>query len=128
MQATDATAADVQPSSWAPLRRPVFRSIWLGYLASNLGTWMQNVGAAWLMTSLAPSPLFVSLVQAASNFPLFLLALPAGALADVVDRRKLVLTALVWLAVAAAALGWLGVVGSVTADELLGLTFAIGVG
>src|SRR5215470_7101305 len=99
------TAGAPTPSAWAPLRRADFRSIWLGNLASNVGTWMQNVGAAWLMTSLAPSPLFVSLVQAASNLPLFLLALPAGALADVVDRRRLMLVALVWLCAAAALLG-----------------------
>src|SRR5262245_28454121 len=79
-------APPASPGAWAPLARPTFRAIWLGGLASNVGTWMQNVGAAWLMTSLAPTPLLVALVQAASSFPSFLLAIPAGALADVVDR------------------------------------------
>jgi MFS family permease len=115
-------------SAWAPLARPAFRSIWTASLASNLGTWMQNVGAAWLMTSLAPSPLFVSLVQAASNLPLFLLALPAGALADVVDRRRLMLAALAWLCLASATLGALAELELVTPASLLACTFAIGLG
>jgi MFS family permease len=120
--------SQARADAFAPLRRPVFRSIWLASLVSNLGTWMQNVGAAWLMTSLAPSPLFVSLVQAASNLPLFLLALPAGALADVVDRRRLLLVALSWLALASAGLGALALTGWATPGALLALTFAIGLG
>lgn len=116
------------PGGWAPLARPVFRSIWIASLASNLGTWMQNVGAAWLMTSLAPEPIFVSLVQAASNLPLFVLALPAGALADVLDRRRLMLGALAWLGVSAAALGALALAGRITPGALLALTAAISVG
>jgi MFS family permease len=119
-------AAD--PSPWAPLRRPVFRSLWSAGLASNVGTWMQNVGAAWLMTSLAPTPLWVSLVQAASSLPFFLLAIPAGALADVVDRRRLLLVSLVWLAVCTALLAGLALAGAVGPAGLLALTFAIGVG
>jgi MFS family permease len=106
----------------------VFRSIWIASLASNLGTWMQNVGAAWLMTAIAPSPIFVALVQAASNLPLFLLALPAGALADVVDRRRLLLWSLAWLCVSAGLLGALTMTGHETPGALLALTFAIGVG
>jgi MFS family permease len=113
---------------FAPLRRPVFRALWIAGLASNLGTWMQNVGAAWLMTSLAPTPLWVSLVQAASSLPFFLLALPAGALADVVDRRRLILAALAWMASATAALGALALAGALGPAELLAFTFAIGVG
>jgi MFS family permease len=115
-------------TAWSPLRHPVFRSIWIASLVSNLGTWMQNVGAAWLMTSIAPSPLFVSLVQAASNFPLFVLALPAGALADVVDRRRLMLVALAWLCATAGLLGALDLAGHVTPGALLACTFALGVG
>ena len=115
-------------SPWAPLRRPIFRSLWIASLASNVGTWVQNVGAAWLMTSLTPDPLQVSLVQAASNLPFFLLALPAGALADVIDRRKLALAALAWLVATSAALAGLFYAGRVGPQALLGLTFAIGVG
>jgi hypothetical protein len=78
-------------SPWSPLRRPVFRSIWTASVVSNIGAWMQSVGAAWLMTSLTPSPLLVALMQTAAGLPILLVGLPAGALADVVDRRKLLL-------------------------------------
>ncbi len=66
------TDAPTQASTWTPLREPLFRSIWIAAVASNIGTWMQNVGAAWLMTSLAPSPFMVALVQAATTLPVFL--------------------------------------------------------
>ncbi len=121
-------APPTAPSAWAPLQRQVFRALWIAGLASNLGTWIQNVGAAWLMTSLAPTPLWVSLVQVASNLPFFLLAIPAGALADVVDRRRLALTALAWLSAAAAILAALTLAGATGASTLLALTFAIGIG
>src|SRR3989442_10490041 len=84
------------PSAWSPLRRPLFRSLWIADVASNIGTWMHDSAAAWLMTLLAPSPLLVSLVQAATTLPLFLLALPAGALADIFDLRRILLIAQVW--------------------------------
>ena len=74
-------------SAWSPLAEPIFRALWIVSVTSNIGTLMQNVGAAWLMTTLSASPLMVSLVQTATNLPVFLLALPAGALADVFDRR-----------------------------------------
>src|SRR5207245_10346268 len=97
-------------------------------LVSNVGTWMQNVGAAWLMTSLSPSPMMVALIQTASSLPIFLLALPAGALADIVDRRKLLLISQGWMLIAAAALGWLTHVHMMTPWLLLILTLALGVG
>jgi MFS family permease len=106
----------------------VFRALWIASVASNVGTWVQNVGAAWLMTSLAPRPLAVALVQVASNLPFFLLAFPAGALADVVDRRRLALVALVWLSASAALLSGLVFAGVVGPRALLALTFAIGMG
>src|SRR5438128_11550712 len=90
-----------QPSTYAPLRRVMFRRLWLASLASNVGTWVQGVGAAWLMTELSDSGLMVALVQAAATLPVFLLALPAGALADVVDRRRLLLVAQAWMLIAA---------------------------
>jgi MFS family permease len=97
-------------------------------VASNVGTWMQNVGAAWLMTSLAPSPSMVALVQAATTLPVFLLALLAGALADVVDRRRLLLITQSWMLLAAASLGVLTIIGATTPWVLLALTFALGLG
>src|SRR5438552_16624391 len=93
-------------SLWTPLRRhATFRSLWLAGVVSNIGTWMQNVGAVWLMTSLAPSPLMVALVQTATSLPFFFLALPARALADVVDRRRLHVVTQLRMADAAGALG-----------------------
>jgi MFS family permease len=79
--------------AWSPLAVPVFRTVWIAVLITNIGGWMANVATAWLMTSLDPSPLMVSLVSAATSLPLFLFALPAGALADIVDRRQLLIIA-----------------------------------
>src|SRR5947207_4913377 len=92
-------------STWSPLRHLLFRALWLASVASNIGTWMQNVGAAWLMTSLAPSPTMVALVQAATSLPVFLVGLPAGAIADLVDRRRLLLATQGWMLAAASVLG-----------------------
>jgi MFS family permease len=76
---------------WSALRYATFRNLWIATVISNIGGWMYSAAAGWLMTSLSPSPLIVSLVQVANSLPLFLLALPAGALADMVDRRRLIL-------------------------------------
>lgn len=111
-----------------PLRQPLFRSLWIASIASNIGTWMQNVGGAWLMTSLTPSPLMVALMQTATSLPVFLVGLPAGALADIVDRRRLLLFWQTWMLVAAALLGILTLFGATTPGILLGLTFALGLG
>ena len=77
----------IPATAFAPLCHPAFRALWIATLASNTGLWVQNTGAGWLMTSLAPSPAMVSLVQAASMLPVFLFALPGGAFADILDRR-----------------------------------------
>jgi len=115
-------------SAWAPLREPLFRSLWIAAVVSYTGTWMQNVGAGWLMTQLTTSPLIVSLVQAASAIPVFLVVLPAGALADMVDRRRLLLFTQSWMVLAAAALGILTRLGLVNPWMLLVFTFLMGVG
>ena len=115
-------------SAWAPLRLPVFRALWIASVASNIGTWMQSVGAGWLMTSLAPQPFMVSLVQAATALPMFLFALPAGALADIVDRRRYLIVSQVWMLTAAAGLAGLALAGSVGAWTLLAFTAALGLG
>ena len=119
---------DSSASPWAPLRHRVFRMLWIASVVSNIGSWMHEVGAGWLMTSLAPSPLMVALVQAATTAPVFLLALPAGALADIVDRRRYLITSQVWMMVTAATLGVLTLAGVTTAPILLLLTFALGIG
>jgi MFS family permease len=89
---------------------------------------MQNVGAAWLMTSLAPSPMMVALVQAATTLPVFLVGLPAGAIADLVDRRRLLLATQGWMLTAASVLGILTFMDAITPWILLTLTFALGLG
>src|SRR4051812_49559181 len=76
-------------SSWSPFGHKVFTVLWTATVVSNIGTWMQNAAAGWLMATLDPDPLTVSLVQVATSLPMFLLALPAGALADILDRRRL---------------------------------------
>jgi predicted MFS family arabinose efflux permease len=115
-------------SAWAPLGEPLFRSLWIAAVVSYTGTWMQNVGAGWLMTQLSDSPLMVSLVQAASAIPVFVAVLPAGALADMVDRRRLLLFTQSWMIVAAAALGVLTLLHATGPWMLLGFTFLLGIG
>jgi MFS family permease len=115
-------------SPLAPLSEPLFRSLWIAAVVSYIGTWMQNVGAGWLMTQLTRSPLMVGLVQAAGALPVFLVILPAGALADMVDRRRLLLFAQWWMVGASALLGILTLTGLVSQWTLLFLTFALGFG
>ena len=76
------------PAALAPLNGPVFRRLWLAWLAANMTMWMNDVAAAWLMTTLTTRPVMVALVQTASTLPVFLLGLPSGAIADIVDRRR----------------------------------------
>jgi MFS family permease len=116
------------PAAIAPLRHPLFRLLWSANVVVSLGVWMQNTGAGWLMTSLAPNPFTVSMVQAATIMPVFLLALPAGALADIIDKRRLILGTQSWMLAAAAVLAVLTYFGATGALGLLALTFAIGVG
>ncbi len=113
-------------SAWEPFREPLFRSLWIAAVISYTGTWMQNLGTGWLMTSLTMSPLLVSLVQAAMSLPVFLVALPAGALADMMDRRRLLLLTQSWMVLTASALGVLTLAGQITPWLLLLLTFLMG--
>src|ERR1700682_4914869 len=116
------------PGPWAPLQTALFRSLWIATIVSNIGTWMHDVGAGWLMTELSSSPSMVALVEAADSFPLMLLALPAGALADIVDRRRLLIAVQVYMLIVASALGIMTLMEWTTAWVLLGFTFALGVG
>src|SRR5215469_6924983 len=97
----------------------LFRTLWIAAVISYTGTWMQNVGAAWLMSCLTMSPLMVGLVQAAGSIAVFLVVLPAGAIADMVDRRKLLLFTQSWMVLAAAGLGVLTLAGRITPSLLL---------
>lgn len=111
-----------------PLKRPVFRGLWIAWLAANMTMWMNDVAAAWLMTSLTTSPVMVALVQTASTLPVFLLGLPSGAMADIVDRRRYFAATQLWVLVNALVLAGLSLAGELTAPLLLVLTFVNGVG
>src|SRR5215831_16616004 len=105
-------------SPWSPLAHPIFRALWIATVASNIGTWMEDVDEAWLMVSLTTSPMLVALVETAGSLPIVLLAL----------RRRLLLITQSWMLVLAAALGLLTLAGMVTPWLLLLLTFTLGLG
>src|SRR6185295_14295152 len=115
-------------SPWSPFRHQVFRALWIAGLVSDLGAWMHEVGETWLMTSLSPSPMVVALLQSADSLAVFLIALPAGALADVLDRRRLGIITQAWLAAGAGALAFLTLAGAMTPGRLLALAFCMGLG
>ena len=116
------------PAAIAPLRHNLFRLLWTTNLVVSVGVWLQNTGAGWLMTTLAPDALTVSLVQMATILPIFLLALPAGALADIVDRRLFIMITQGWMLAAAGGLAIMTYAGQTDATSLLAFTFAIGLG
>jgi MFS family permease len=116
------------PSALAPLARPVFRALWIAALVSNVGFWMQSVGAVWQIGTVSGSAALVALVQTAISLPIVLLALPAGAAADVFDRRRMLLVTQSWMLLAAAALGLATVLGLGSPAVVLGLTFLLGLG
>jgi len=127
-QATERPDLAATPSAWAPFASSAFFWVWLANTVSALGTWIQNTASAWIMTDLAPSPIMVSLVQAAAQLPVLLLALPAGALADLMDRKRhLILTNMLMLA-ASATLAIVAALGRVDATILLSLTALLAVG
>lgn len=129
LEAPEAGAVPERPRSpWSPLSNTVFRWLWIASVASNIGTWLQNVGASWLMATISSKASEVAFVQAATSLPMFLLSLPSGALADVLDRRKVLLFTQIWMTVAAAALGIVTVTGAATPGNLLFFTFALGLG
>jgi MFS family permease len=115
-------------STWSPFKHRAFTVLWVATVVSNIGTWMQNAAAGWLMTGLDPDPFIVALVQVATTLPMFLLGLPAGALADILDRRRLLIAvqaALTLLSMAFAFVVWKGLVSPAL---LLGFTFLSGAG
>lgn len=116
------------PSALAPLSLPVFRMLWSTWLIANICMWMNDVAAAWMMTSLTTSPIWVALVQSASTLPVLLLGLPSGALADILDRRRWLVATQFWLAGTAIALCAAIMLDMMTAPLLLVLTFINGIG
>lgn len=123
-----AAAPAVLASAWAPLSQPVFRMLWFTWLVANTCMWMNDVAAAWLMTTLTTSPALVALVQTASMLPVFLLGLPSGALADILDRRLFFVVTQFWVAAVAVVTCVLVLADAVTPALLLVLTFANGIG
>ena len=116
------------PSALAPLKLPVFRMLWFTWLAANISMWMNDVAAAWLMTSLTTSPVLVALVQTAATLPMFLLGLPSGALADILDRKRFFMLTQLWVAVVALVLCAVVLAGWMTPLLLLAMIFANGIG
>ena len=115
-------------SAWTPLRQPLFRALWIATVISNIGTWIHEVGAGWLMVTLDSHPVMVSLVQAATALPIFLLALPGGALADIVDRRRYLIYTQLWMLGVAVLLAACTALGWINAWGLLAFTFALACG
>src|SRR5271155_3519281 len=123
--------ASAQPSNpgsaslWRPLKSSTFRNLLIADVVSDIGTFMQSVGAAWLMVSLNAGPMYVALTQTASALPFFVFALPAGAVGDIVDRRKLILVTETWMAIVAVVLAAMTIAGLMSPVLLLILTFAL---
>jgi MFS family permease len=122
------TAVGAPASTWAPLRIGVFRVLWLAVLGSQVGTWMQTVGAQWLLVDEPNASVLVSLVQTAGTLPVVLLALPSGVLADALDRRRLLIWTQLFQLGVGVVLTVLTVAGAMTPALLLTLTFALGCG
>jgi predicted MFS family arabinose efflux permease len=122
------TEGGAAPSTWTPLRVKVFRWLWLASLVSNVGTWMQTVGAQWLLVHAAHAAILVSLVQTADMLPDVLFAIVGGVLADTLNRRHLLIAVQASLAVAGAALAALTFAGQISPALLLMFTFVIGSG
>lgn len=119
---------DAELSPLAPFRQPVFRMLWITWLMANICMWMSDVAAAWMMTSLTATPLWVALVQTAASLPVFLLGLPSGALADILDRKRYFLVTQIWVAVVACLLSLMVFLGALSPGLLLALIFANGIG
>lgn len=121
-----ATPAPVGP--WSPLQQPTFRALWLAILVGNIGTWIHDVAAAWVMAETTGSPLMVAAVQSATTLPVVLLAIVAGTLADIVDRRRYLIIAQLWMLLVASTLAVLAHLDMLRPWTLVALTFALGIG
>ncbi len=116
----------VAASPWAPFRHSVFTALWIATVVTNIGGWMYNAAAGWLMTTLNADPLMVSLVQAAASLPMFLFALPAGALADIIDKKRFILVLEIIVVPVSAAFALLVSANLVTPVTLLLFMFMTG--
>ena len=114
--------------SLGPLRQPVFAVLWAATVLGNTGSFMRDVASAWLMTDLSAAPAAVALVQAAGTLPIFLLAIPAGVLSDILDRRRFLIAVQILLGSVSLALMALSSSGMMSVSALIALTFLGGVG
>ena len=130
-EGTARTVADsppIAPSPWSPFRHTTFTVLWTATVIANIGTWMYNAASGWLMTSLNADPFMVSLVQVATSLPMFLFALPAGALADIIDKRRFLIVLEVATTVVSAIIAALVWLNLVTPGALLLFTYLLGAG
>ncbi|EHJ94988.1 hypothetical protein AT5A_27673, partial [Agrobacterium tumefaciens 5A] len=122
------SAAKTSGGTFAPLAQPVFAVLWIATVLGNTGSFMRDVASSWLMTDLSASPAAVAMVQAAGTLPIFLLAIPAGVLTDILDRRKFLIAVQLLLASVSISLMVLSQTGMLSVSALIGLTFLGGVG
>src|ERR1700683_977256 len=120
--------ARVEGTAWSPLSYPLFRNRWFASVLSNIGTWMQDTAATWLMTVLTGSPFLIALMQTAARLPVLVLGLPAGATADILDRRRLLIFWQTWMLAAAVLLSVFTLGGGMGPALLLALTLLLNVG
>jgi MFS family permease len=124
---TDATL-EQSPSIWEAFHITLFRAVWIAAFVSNIGTWMQNTAGVWLLTTLSTSSVVVALMQTASSLPVFLLSVPSGVIADLLDRRRLLLVTQSFMAIMALLLAVTTLMGVATSWSTLLLTFMLGIG
>ncbi len=125
--ATDAPEG-LTRSPWGPLRNKLFLAIWIAATASNIGTWIQTIGEKWQMAELTKSPLLISLIETGSTLPMLALAMAAGAIADILDRRKLLIAAQAYMMLVAGALAGLTFTHRISPAVLLIMSLLLGIG
>ena len=121
-------AAKQGAGTFAPLRQKVFAVLWVATIIGNTGSFIRDVASSWLVTDLSATPAAVSMVQAAATLPIFLLAIPAGVLSDILDRRKFLIVVQFLLASASLCLLFLSATGLQSVSSLIALTFVGGIG
>jgi len=123
-------SAESKPAagSFAPLRQPVFAVLWAATVLGNVGSFMRDVASSWMVTELSASPAAVALIQTAATLPIFLLAIPAGVLSDILDRRRFLIAIQLLLAAVSGGLLLLARTNTLTVESLVALTFVGGIG
>lgn len=120
--------SETSTGPWAPLRHRIFLALWIAAMASNVGTWVQSVGEKWLMAQMTPSPLLMSLIETGTTLPMLMLSLPGGAIADIVDRRRLLLTSQTWMLLVAGAMAACSGLHLLSPGLLIGMSLLLGIG